>query len=60
MHITLYYSVTAHPDDGQARPKQADATNSENIYHVCILLVFTSNYTTIHGAEHIKLVLAIF
>ena len=22
-----YYSVTAHPDDGQARPKRVGATN---------------------------------
>ena len=24
--------------------------------HLCILLVFISNYTTMHGAEYIKLV----
>jgi hypothetical protein len=27
MHTLLNYSVTAHPDDGQARPKHAGATN---------------------------------
>ena len=43
MHTSLYYSVTAHPDDGQTRPKQVSATNWENIYHLCILLVFISN-----------------
>jgi hypothetical protein len=43
MHTSLYYSVTAHPDDGQARPKHVGATNGENIYHLCILLVFVSN-----------------
>jgi hypothetical protein len=25
-----------------------------NIYHLCILLVFVSNYTTMHCVEHIK------
>jgi hypothetical protein len=28
MHMSLYYySVTAHPDDGQTRPKHVGATN---------------------------------
>jgi hypothetical protein len=36
------YSVTAHPDDGQARLKHVGATNWENKYHLCILLVFSS------------------
>jgi hypothetical protein len=27
MHILLYYSVTAHPDDGQTRLKHVGATN---------------------------------
>jgi hypothetical protein len=31
-HHCITYSVTAHPDDGQARPKHAGATNWENIY----------------------------
>jgi hypothetical protein len=39
----ITYSVTAHPEDGQARPKQVGTTNWENIYHLCILLVFISN-----------------
>jgi hypothetical protein len=56
MHTSLYYSVTAHPDDGQARSKHVGATNSENIYHLCILLAFISDYTTTHCAEHIKIV----
>jgi hypothetical protein len=30
------------------------ATNRENIYHLCILLVFTSNYSTMHGVRHIR------
>ena len=53
-HRCITYSVTAHPDDGQARPKHVAATNRENIYHLCILLVFISNYTTVHAVEHIK------
>jgi hypothetical protein len=28
---------------------------AEKIYHLCILLVFINNYTTMHGVEHIKL-----
>ena len=60
MHISLYYSVTAHPDDGQARSKHVGATNSENIYHLCILLAFISDYTTMHCAEHINLVFGFF
>jgi hypothetical protein len=51
----ITYSATAHPDDGQARPKHVGATNWENIYRLCILVVFISNYTTMHGVEHIKL-----
>jgi hypothetical protein len=43
MHMSFYYSVTAHPDDGQARPKHVGATDWENMYHLCILLVFISN-----------------
>jgi hypothetical protein len=39
----IIYSVTAHPDDGQARPKHVGATNWENIYNLCILLVFIGN-----------------
>jgi hypothetical protein len=54
MHTSLYYSVTAHPDDGQARPKDVGATNWENIYHLCILLVFVSNYTKVHGVKRIE------
>jgi hypothetical protein len=34
----ITHSVTAHPDDGQARPKHV-----ENMYHLCVLLVFVSN-----------------
>ena len=34
MHISLYYSATAHPEDGQVRPKHVDATNWENISFV--------------------------
>jgi hypothetical protein len=60
MHKSLYYSVTAHPDDGQARQKYVDATNGENIRHLCILLVFISNYTIVHGVERIKLVIISF
>jgi hypothetical protein len=26
-HICITYSVTAHPEDGQTRPKHADARN---------------------------------
>jgi hypothetical protein len=37
------HSVTAHPDDGQARPKHVGATDWENIYYLCILLFFISN-----------------
>ena len=51
----ITYSVSAHPDDAQARPKHVGAKNWENIYHLCILLAFISNYTTMHGVEHIKL-----
>ena len=39
-HRCITHSVTAHPDDGQTRPKHVAATNWENIYHLCILLVF--------------------
>ena len=28
---------------------------AEKIYHLCILLVFINNYTTMHGVEHIQL-----
>jgi hypothetical protein len=42
MHISLYYFVTAHPDDGQAWPIHVDAKNWENIHRLCILLVFIS------------------
>jgi hypothetical protein len=45
MHMSFYYSVTAHHDDGQARPKHVGVTNWENIYHLCILLDFISNYS---------------
>jgi hypothetical protein len=38
--VELLYSVTAHPDDGQKWPKHVDAMNWENMYHLCILLVF--------------------
>jgi hypothetical protein len=52
----ITYSVTAHPEDGQAQPKHVGATNwGEKVYiNLCILLVFISNYTTMHGVEHIK------
>jgi hypothetical protein len=36
----ITYSVTVHPEDGQAKPKHVGATNWENIYNLCILLVF--------------------
>jgi hypothetical protein len=42
-HRCITYSVTAHPDHGQAWPKHVGATNWENIYHLCILFVFISN-----------------
>jgi hypothetical protein len=58
-HRCITYSVTAHPDDGQARPKHVVATNSENMHHLCILLILISNYTTMHGVEHIKTALGI-
>jgi hypothetical protein len=45
----ITYSVTAHPDDGQARPKHVGATNWENIYHLCILLVFISNFSDLYN-----------
>ena len=31
------------------------AKNSENVYHLCIWLIFISNYTTMQGVEHIHL-----
>jgi hypothetical protein len=31
------------------------ATNWENVYYLCILLVSISNYTTMHGVGHMKL-----
>ena len=40
----LLYFGTAHPDDGQKWPKNVGATNWENMYHLCILLVFINNY----------------
>jgi hypothetical protein len=43
----ITYSVTA-------RPKHVGVTNWENIYYLWILLVFTNNYTTVHGIGHIK------
>ena len=52
---SLCYSVTAHPDGVQTRPKHVGATNWQNIYHLCILVVFISNCTTMQGVEHIKL-----
>jgi hypothetical protein len=42
----ITYYVTAHPDYGQARSKHAGAKNWENMYHLYILLVFISNYTS--------------
>jgi hypothetical protein len=45
MHTPLQYSVTAHPDYGQARPKYAGATKWGKKYHLCILLDFISYYT---------------
>ena len=48
-HRCITYCVTAHPDDGQTRPKHVGATNWESIYHLCILLAFTGNCTTMHG-----------
>jgi hypothetical protein len=51
-YFCITYYITAHPDDGQTRPKYVGATNWENIYHLCILLVFISNYTTMNGVEH--------
>ena len=35
MHTSLYYSVTAHPEDGQAWPKHVGATNWEK--HLAVL-----------------------
>jgi hypothetical protein len=40
----ITHSVTAHPDDGQARPNHVGATNWENIYNLCILLVFINEF----------------
>ena len=57
MHISLYYFVTAHPDDGQARPKHVGATNWKSIYHLWTLLVLISNYTTMRGVQHVKLII---
>jgi hypothetical protein len=48
------YSVTAHRDDGRARPKHV-VLQIEKIYHLYILLVYISNSTTMHGVEHIKI-----
>ena len=43
-NVVLLCFVTAHPEDGQARPKHVGATNWENIYHhLCILFLFISN-----------------
>jgi hypothetical protein len=58
-HGCITYFVTAHPEDGQARPKHVGATDWENIYHLCILLVFISNYTTMHGVETINIILCV-
>jgi hypothetical protein len=52
----ITYSVTEDPDDDQKRPKHVGATNRENVYNLCILLGFVSTSTTMHGVEHIKLV----
>jgi hypothetical protein len=52
----ITYFVTAHPDDGQTWPEHIGAKNWENIYHLCILLVFISNYTTVHSVECIKII----
>jgi hypothetical protein len=52
-------TVTAHPDDSQAHPKHVGATDRENMYHLCILLVLISNYTTVHGVEHITNFMAV-
>jgi hypothetical protein len=43
MHISLYYSVTAHPDDGQTRPKHVGAADREIVYHLCVLFILISN-----------------
>ena len=51
----ISYTVTAHTDDGQAPPKHVGATDWENIYYLYILLVFISNYTTVHGVEHTEI-----
>jgi hypothetical protein len=54
-HRCIIYSVTAHPEGGQARPKHVGGTNLENMYIIlCILLVFISSYKTMYGVEHIK------
>ena len=37
-----------HPDDGHQWPKQVGAINRENMYYLCILLVFI-NYTIMQG-----------
>jgi hypothetical protein len=45
---------TTHPEDGQERLKCVGATNWENMYHLCNLLVVISNYTTMHSVEYIE------
>jgi hypothetical protein len=63
-NYTLYECThrctTAHSDDGQARPKHVGATDWENTYNLCILLVFISNYTTVQDVEHTELSDALF
>jgi hypothetical protein len=60
-HRCITFSVTAHPDDGQARPKYVGATDWENIYHLCILLIFIRNdlpkftYSRIYHCENLNL-----
>ena len=56
----ITYSVTAHPDDGQARSKHVGASNWEKMYNLCILLVFISNYTTMQCVEDETLVIMCF
>ena len=44
MHMSMYYLLSNSATDGQIRPKNIGATNWENMYHLCILLVFISKH----------------
>ena len=56
MHISLYYLLCNSAPWWWSSTTETcrSYTLRKNTYHLCILLVFISNYTTVHGVEYIK------